>query len=139
MANWGWDTLVDLLKLAGGAALVASGVGAPLASAALPAGFIGPPVAAGMTSGALGATAAGASMGLGGASGLAGSAGAPSDDELREMNEQQARAAMRRPYQRSSFMPERGSSPMARYAPQSRQPQSGVSPDILAYLRKYIR
>ena len=45
------------------------------------------------------------------------------------------------PYRRSQFMPppQGTQDPMARYAPQNRQPQSGVSPDIMAYLRKYIR
>jgi len=45
----------------------------------------------------------------------------------------------REPYQRSTFMPQQGQDPMARYAPQNRQRQSGVSPDIMAYLRRYVR
>ena len=36
----------------------------------------------------------------------------------------------------SQFMPQMGGN---RYAPQNRSPQSGISPDILAYLRKYVR
>ena len=46
------------------------------------------------------------------------------------------------PYRRSQFMPappRADDDQMARYAPQNRPPQSGVSPDIMAYLRKYIR
>jgi len=45
------------------------------------------------------------------------------------------------PYRRSQFMPPPpgAEDQMARFAPQNRQPQSGVSPDIMAYLRKYIR
>ena len=56
--------------------------------------------------------------------------------------EEAAREAQRfnAPYQRSEYMPNRDSSDhMARYAPQNRQPQSGVSPDIMAYLRRYVR
>jgi len=139
LANWGWGTLVDLLKLGAGVGLAATGLGAPAAAAMLPAGFIGPPVAAGMSAAALGTTAAGASMGLGGASGLANSASAPSDDEIRAANEEQARAAMRKPYQRSSFMPQPGQGPAARYAPQNRQMQSGVDPDVMQFLMKYMR
>ena len=30
MANWGWGTLVDLLKLGAGAALTATGMGGPM-------------------------------------------------------------------------------------------------------------
>ena len=45
------------------------------------------------------------------------------------------------PYRRSQFMPlpPGAEDPMARFAPQNRQPQSGISPDIMAMLRKYIR
>lgn len=39
-------------------------------------------------------------------------------------------------YRPSRFLPQPRPNP---YAPQSRPPQSGVSPDIMAYLRKYIR
>ena len=39
-------------------------------------------------------------------------------------------------YRPSRFLPQ---PPVNRYAPQNRQPQSSVSPDIMAYLRKYIR
>jgi len=43
-------------------------------------------------------------------------------------------------YRRSQYMPEpRGPGPTARYAPQNRQPQSGVDPNIMSYLQKYMR
>jgi len=110
LANWGWGTLLDLLKAGAGAAMTAAGmpqVGVPLAAS--------------------------------GVEGVVGSATAPSDDEIRAANEEQARAAMRKPYQRSSFMPEPGQGPMARYAPQNRQMQSGVDPDVMQFLMKYMR
>lgn len=43
------------------------------------------------------------------------------------------------PYRGSQFTPQMGQGTMQRYAPQNRPPQSGVSPNIMAYLRKYIR
>jgi len=136
MANWGWGTLVDLLKLGAGVGLAATGLGMPAAAAMLPAGFIGPPVAAGMTGAALGATTAGASLGLGGASGLAASASAPSDEEI--ANAQPKRTGvMPQPSRFSAANREPG--PMARYAPQNRQPQSGLDPEIMNYLMKYMR
>jgi hypothetical protein len=44
-------------------------------------------------------------------------------------------------YRRSQFMPPPpgAEDQMARYAPENRPVRSGVSPDIMAYLRKYIR
>ncbi len=128
--NFGWGSLVDLLKVAAGVGLAATGVGAAAAPALLPAAFIGPPAAAGMTGAALGATTAGASLGLGGAGGLANSASAPSDDEIRKAHAEQAKASMRRQYQ---YQPRDYSA-----RPQQRQPQSGVDPEIMQYLMKHL-
>ena len=115
MANWGWGSLVDLLKLGAGAALTATGIGA---GAGLP-----------MIAGSVG-------MGLSGAGGLAGSASAPSDEELEDMIP--TRTGYMPPPSRFSGAA-RGPSPMARYAPQNRQPQSGVDPEIMQYLMRYMR
>ena len=136
MANWGWGSLVDLLKLGAGVGLAATGFGMPAAAAMLPAGFIGPPVAAGLSAAAAGTIAGGASMGLSGAEGLAGSASAPSDEEI--ANAQPKRTGfMPQPSRFSAANREPG--PMARYAPQNRQPQSGLDPEIMSYLMRYMR
>ena len=42
-------------------------------------------------------------------------------------------------YRPSRFLPQEKERPVTRYAPQNRPPQSGISPDIMAYLRKYVR
>lgn len=43
------------------------------------------------------------------------------------------------PFRGSQFTPRPPQDTMARFAPQNRAPQSSPSPDILAYLRKYVR
>ena len=118
MANWGWGSLVDLLKLGVGAALTASGVGA---GAGLP-----------MILGS-------ASLGLSGAEGIASDASAPSENDIVAAGLESDRAS-RAASIASQPRPQRmGQSPMARYAPQNRQPQSGVDPEIMQYLMRYMR
>ena len=119
MANWGWGTLVDLLKLGAGVALTATGVGA---AAGAP-----------MTAAALGGIATGAGIGLSGASGLADDASAPTDDELAKA--QRPKMAYTPPPREERY----GPNPMERYAPENRRPQSGVDPEIMNYLMKYMR
>ena len=122
--NWGWGSLVDLLKLAAGGALMTTGIGA---GAGLPL--------------LLGS----ASLGLSGASGLADDASAPSDDEIadnrRDALAAQLKASKQQPYRRSQFMPDESQdySPMARYSPRNRQPSSGIDPQILAHLRRFTQ
>ena len=107
MANWGWDTLIDFLKTAGGVTATVMGmpqVGVPLMAS--------------------------------GAEGMAGDAMSPSDEEIANAQPK-----------RTGFMPQpsrflaanREPGPMARYAPQNRQPQSGLDPEIMNYLMKYMR
>ena len=112
MANWGWGSLVDLLKLGAGVALTATGIGA---GAGLP-----------MIAGS-------AALGLNGAGGIAQDAEAPSDEELAKART----GAMPPPSQFS--VANRRPGPMERYSPQNRRPQSGVDPEIMNYLMKYMR
>jgi len=62
------------------------------------------------------------------------------EEEAEEQAEEQARLSKLQPYRRSEFMPGAGDGGhMARYAPGNRPMQSGVSPNVMDYLRKYVR